>query len=271
MLTLSNANGEIIARRKVKVSVKAGARAVVPVGFAMPKTTLRRALRLTASLTDGNGEKLNAASELEVFPLPGKPLAGLNSKLYVFGMDADALAALRKLGADVQALGNLDNLPKTGILVIGCGALGKLRQLPDLNALAANGLNILILEQRQNASSELIKVRSRQAFINAAGHPAFEGLEDRDFYCWRGSRSIAPAYQENTSDKLNWSDNGNRNMVASYVFRRPAAGNFRSLLVSGFDSTRLRFWNTPDAREAGSPRSWRFPNGSEKTPRRPGF
>lgn len=251
MLTLSNANGEIIARRKVKAAVKAGGRAVVPVGFAMPKTTLRRALRLTAALTDGNGEKLNAACELEVFPLPGKPLTGLNSKLYVFGMDADALAALRKLGADAQDLKNLDNLPKNGILVIGRGALGKLRLLPDLNALAANGLNILILEQQQNASSELIKVRSRQAFINAAGHPAFDGLQDRDFYCWRGSRSIAPAYQENTSDKLNWSDNGNRNMVASYVFRRPAAGNFRSLLVSGFD-----LYQTPLLEYTGRKGSW---------------
>lgn len=250
-MTLSHANGEVIFSRRIEAAVKAGGRAALPVEFTMPKTTVRSDLRLTAALAGSNGEKLNAACGLELFPLPGKPLAGINSRIHVFGMSPETLAELKRLGAEAQRLENLDELPQTGVLVIGRGALGELRQLPDLNALADNGLNILILEQQQKASGELIKVRSRQAFVNAAGHPAFAGLQDRDFYCWRGSHSIDPAYQENTPDKLNWSDNGNRNMVAAYVFRRPAAGNFRSLLVSGFD-----LYQTPLLEYTGQKGSW---------------
>ena len=47
------------------------------------------------------------------------------------------------------------------------------------------------------------------------------------------SSDFGTAFQNSVGKQ--WSDFGNRNLVAGYVFRRPQHGNFRSLLVSGFD------------------------------------
>ncbi len=55
-----------------------------------------------------------------------------------------------------------------------------------------------------------------------------------DFANWRGCVSLANAYDINPAGHQ-WSAAGNRNMVASYVFRRPSHGNYLSLLISGFD------------------------------------
>lgn len=203
---------------------------LVPISVPLPDTADRSEWTLRATLTK-EGQTLRAQLPIQVFARPGKPR--IVSPVYLW--DPEGVLTAKLAGRlDVKKLDHLDKLPPSGILIVGRSALSKLKTMPDWNVAAAGGLNILFMEQHQSVSPELMKTRTRRVFINAPAHPAFDGLADPDFEFWQDGHSVAPA-QVRDDAGVNWSDWGNRNMVASYAFRRPQHGNFLSLLVSGFD------------------------------------
>lgn len=233
VLSLASADGQRFWEHQEELRIGAGEHRKVPVRFTLPQVDLRSEWLLSATLVPPAGnEVLRTTKAVQIFPRPVPP--ALNRRLYLYDPEGILTVALKKLGLNFTALPNLLDIPLDGAVVIGRRAFSLSSEVPDLCALAARGAQILVLEQEQNSSMELMKVRTRDAFINAAAHPLLQGFKDADFASWSGSHAIAAPYQSGTNG-TQWADFGNRNMVAAYVFRRPQQGNYRSLLVSGFD------------------------------------
>ena len=251
-LTLSLISDQNTETRCVEqqVSVKAFEHKALPVDLKLPEVSNPSTWKLRACFSElGSGQScLDTSINLQIFP--PAVFRKTNSKLTVCDPEGKLIASLKRLNCSFEEIPNLENPPSQGILIIGRKALSLLTTIPDFTALADSGLNILILEQKISASKELMKTRTRAAFINAQGHPVFNNLRNADFRNWRGSHSLIPAYQTNQRGQR-WADWGNRNMLASLTFRRPAHGNFRSLLVSGFD-----LFQTPLLEYTGRNGSW---------------
>lgn len=232
-LSLTSVDGRKVFETRQNVRVRAYEHRKIPVHVNLPETAVRSEWLLKAILTPEQGEEiLQATKALEVFPTATPPR--LKRKVYVFDPEGVLLAALRRLKIPVVELRDLRTVPLDGTVVIGRRAFAKSTEVPDLCKAAEQGACVLVLEQEQSSSAELMKVRSREAFLNAPAHPVLQGFKDVDFSNWNGSFGIVTPYQVGSVGKQ-WSDFGNRNLVAGYVFRRPQHGNFRSLLVSGFD------------------------------------
>ena len=219
-------------KRKVsnaRVTVKSLGRKLLPVNIKLPTTGDRGEWVLHAEIT---GDKnMSLRFPFQVFARPAK--LELDSPVSVYDPEGTLTQKLQGRVA-FNTIRSLKNLPANGILIVGRGALSKLKATPEFTAVAAKGLNVLVMEQKPDTSKELLKSRTRRVFCNAPAHPVFEGLQEADFSYWKDSHAIAAPYVKD-GDGVNWSDWGNRNMVASYVFRRPQHGNWLSLLVSGFD------------------------------------
>ncbi|MDD3155868.1 MAG: hypothetical protein PHS41_13500, partial [Victivallaceae bacterium] len=234
-LYLTDAGRNQIELGKQQVKVEGFSKTSVPVRVKLPEVNVRTAMKLVAKLrsTDDNGKDLMRSIDLEVFPVAKAPK--LTRKFCVFDPEGRAVKALKKYGIPFQELKSLkDEIASGSLLLIGRRAFSLSENVPDLNMLVERNVNVLVLEQEQLSSPELMNARERYAFINDAGHPILQGFEDRDFSLWRGNFSLAENYQVNTMNR-NWQPWGNRNMLAGYVFRRPSHGNYRALLVSGFD------------------------------------
>ena len=230
-IVLCDANNNIIYSQQIDIQLPQGERNKIAVEINLPKTLNKIKATLRASLQAGE-EKFYANLPVEIFPKA--PALDLNNNLYVYDPANGIKKYLGKINVTFTELNDLDNLPKHGTLVIGREALARCKNIPNFNDVCENGLNILVMEQKLSSAAEMMKVRSREAFINAAQHQILKGFEDADFANWRGNVSIEKSYEINPAG-YGWSAAGNRNMVASYVFRRPSHGNYLPLLVSGFD------------------------------------
>lgn len=248
--------GMVAARTAVPVAVSAYGNAQVPFALQTPMVSSRRdyTLKIVLKKRDGGETVKTAAQQITLFPAARPAVAAIG----VFGGTAEFLDSLAKLGYDVKAVDALsaDAIDASRVLVIAPGALSQCAEVPDFSDLAEkHGIRTLVMEQLDNASPELIKSRSRQVFINAPSHPILDGLQDSDFAEWRGSHSLLPAYGNaepgHVWSNAQWTDWGNRGMVAGNVFRRPYCGSFLSLLVSGFD-----LYQTPLLEYRGKRAGW---------------
>ncbi|WP_294507331.1 sugar-binding domain-containing protein [uncultured Victivallis sp.] len=230
-VTLRTENNDVLASFQRRLRIGHGERGTIPVELKLPPVAARRNARLEASVSD-RGETVRATLPIELFPRP----AALQTvhRLYLCDPEGGVKAYLKQQNAAFEELKSLDHLPESGVVIVGRQGLARNPTVPDFNAAAKRGLNILILEQPLSCSTELMSTRTRHAFLNGSGHPALTGFEDRDFANWRGSVSLADAYEIRPAGH-GWSAAGNRNMLASYVFRRPSHGNYLSLLGCGFD------------------------------------
>lgn len=200
-----------------------------PVRISLPQTGSRAEWVLNATLS--GPKTIRMQFPIQVFARQANPQTA--SPVYLWDPEGILAGKLSKR-LKFQPWDPATRLPERGILIVGRGALAQIAGMPDWNAAVANGLNILFMEQHPASSPELMKTRTRRTFINAPAHPVFDGLADADFEFWKDAHSVAPAKTKDGAG-INWSDWGNRNMVASYAFRRPQHGNVLSLVVSGFD------------------------------------
>ncbi len=230
MATLCDTQGRVLPLGERSVEAAPFEHKLIPVSIPLPATGDRSEWVFRA-LLKGEEKIFRLEFPIQVFARPVE--LKLTSPVHIWDPEGTVTTRLMKR-LPLKRLENLDALPSSGILIVGRGALSRLTRMPDWNAAAANGLNILFLEQHPTASPELMKTRTRRTYINAPAHPVFEGLGDADFAFWQDSFSIAPAKVRDGAG-INWSDWGNRNMVAAYAFRRPQHGGYLSLLVSGFD------------------------------------
>ncbi|MDD3154604.1 MAG: hypothetical protein PHS41_07030 [Victivallaceae bacterium] len=248
VFALKNAAGETVRTETHTLDIPAGTRGTVDLALPLPRTASRGDWLLCGSVRE-NGKQVAAKNfSIEIFP--AVPVPELSGTLTVCDPEGTLTAYLKKINCPFEEITTLNDLPKKGVLLIGRRALSLNPTVPDFNKLAESGLNTLILEQNLSTSAELMKVRSRHAFINAPAHPVLNGFRNPDFAKWRGTDALADSYEINPATH-GWSACGSRNMVASYVFRRPSHGNYRSLLISGFDA-----YQTPLLEYRHSQGSW---------------
>ena len=237
-IVLLDGSGAAAAKTELPLRLAPFTQKIVPFELKLPKTGVRREYTLHVRfLSDApDAPELAAAQKIQLFPqvLPAV------RKIALYGGKPEFVSALKQLGYVIVQVQSFERLDPALPLVVAPGAIRDRKNLPDFSVLAdEQGVRTLVMEQHRNASPELMKIRSRQAFINAPSHPVLEGLADVDFSYWRGSHSLDPAYgiaePGHVWSNASWTDWGNRNMVAANVFRRPQTGNFLSLLVSGFD------------------------------------
>jgi hypothetical protein len=233
VVSLRGEGNASLASHTSVITLKPGERTQIPLALKAPQVAGRINARLHAVVTAGT-QRAVASLPVELFPRIAMPQP--TKPLYVCDPEGQVKSFLKSQDIAFTELKDLGKLPQNGLLIVGRRTFALTATVPDFNTLAERGLNTLILAQAQNASTELMKVRTRHAFINAFGHPALRGFEDRDFANWRGNVSLDDAYGVTNVGGNGWSAAGNRNMVASYVFRRPSHGNYLSLLVSGFDN-----------------------------------
>ncbi len=252
-ISVSDGSGAVAASTDIPFQIGAYTQKTVPFQLKLPCVGVRRGYTLRAVFKPSTPDspELAAALPIQVFP----EVRSTARKIQLYGGTPAFSATLKKLGYEVTETSSFAKLNPEQVLVVAPGAFGDQDTLPDFSALAEKGIRTLVMEQRKNASPELIKVRSRQAFINAPSHPVLEGLSDEDFADWRGSSSLDPAYGNAEPGHIwsnaAWTDWGNRGMVAGNVFRRPQTGNYLSLLVSGFD-----LYQTPLLEYRGKNGSW---------------
>lgn len=238
-ITLLDESNYAVSSASVPVEVQPFGEVTVPFTLGTPQVSSRREFLLRVRvIPEAKGQAvLTASREIQLFPRMA-PLAGRPVRL--FGGNPAFAAALKEQGYSPETVESLRGLEPDGrVLIVAPGALDSADYVPDFSALAEKGVNVLIMEQYRKSSSELIRTRTREAYVNAPAHPVLEGLADADFAEWRGGHSLDPAYgvaePGHVWSNANWTDWGNRGMVAGNVFRRPYAGNFLSLLVCGFD------------------------------------
>ena len=216
-----------VAERTLEVSVPASGRTMVPFEFKLPEVAARAEYRVEAL----RGEERDALA-VQVFPKTVP--TGTARPLYVFDPEEKLVAYLNQCGVAFRPLERLDVVPPAGsLLLVGRRALAQAGSFDPAEA-ARNGVGVLVLEQGPEASPELVKSRSREAFLYDRNHPALAGFKDVDFTLWNGSEGLAPAYGISPAGE-NWNGFGNRNLLATYVWRRPFCGNAVALLAGGFD------------------------------------
>ena len=244
---MADNQGHALPALKRETTIAPYGRTLLPISFTLPEVESREEWTLRARL-DIAGKMLNAATAVQVFPRP-RPVH-VDAPVFLF--DPEGTLAEKLTGhLEATRLESLGTMPTAGLLIVGRGALSSSQAMQcNWEKALESDLAVLFMEQLQDTSAELLKERTRRVFINAPAHPVFDGLDEPDFHYWLDSHSIAPAKGIPVVGS-NWTDWGNRNMVASFAFRRPQHGNFLSLLTCGFD-----LYKTPLLEYRGAKAHW---------------
>ncbi len=242
---LLDRTGAVAAEKQFTAEIAPYTNKSFPFSMQIPQVFVRNEYSLAARL-DAQNRKLTCSMNIEVFPKINTA-QNHNRTLSLFDCTDDFAERVKQLGFKVEKITDPQNVPAGSVAVIGAHAMENNRGRSAFDSMLKNNVRILVMEQTETASPELMKVRCRKTFRNAAGHPVLQGFKDSDFANWRGSAASIPGYGPVQGGEQ-WQDWGARNMVAAHVFRRPAYGNFIPLLVSGFDlfQTPLLEYRSPD-------------------------
>lgn len=227
-IELRDGEGRILSAVREEVAVPAFSRRFAPVRLTLPRVAERSEFTIAAT-----GGELRDEFRIQAFPetKPEPPLR----PLFVFDPEGKLAAWLKSRGIPFTAQPSINApVPDGALLLVGRRALTLKPGEFDPDRLAERGVRTLVLEQLPEAAPELVRVRSRQAFRYDREHPALAGFEDVDFSLWNGNDALEPPYQPSPAG-ITWTNFGNRNMVATCVWRRPFAGDVKTLLASGFD------------------------------------
>lgn len=231
-VSLTTASGRVLKTEATTMSVPAGRQADHEISFAAPQVADRGEFVLKFRLTGEDEAPLLDQRTIEVFPHRGWQQPA--RELTVFDPEGVLSRQLASAGITFRLLEHLSADLNGGILLIGRNALSAGAMEFDPNVYTGRGVSVLVMEQRPEVSAELLKVRQRDVHIQSPSHPVLAGLKDVDFSNWSGAHGNSPGFAP-TQPGAWWSDWGNRNTVATNVFRRPYGGNLSAPLVCGFD------------------------------------
>ncbi len=165
----------------------------------MPRVTTRQEGQWTLRLSVGGKEVFQDTKNVSVLPVgvaSARPavLGRLTAKtLAVYDPAGIASAFLKSQGIPFTPLVSLTTLPETAkVLLIGKDALNPAESTSShLAAYAAAGRTVIVLEQKnplryQGLSGEMETATNegRTAFAEDLGHPALQGLQQKDFFTW---------------------------------------------------------------------------------------
>lgn len=258
---VKGASGKLLQSGKGPLEVPSGEIAHKPFSFRAPSVTGRQDLTVRLRVLEGTQVVGRDAFTVQVYPrlspaqLKIPPVALLDTPdgktgnaLKAAGVSFTRItsaAALRALLAPHRS--PLTN-QQSPCLIVGQGRIGEGGDpvLADLDRSGAleKGLNVLILAQRPCPLLNLIAEPAYERYVwpRVPSHPILQGLSGSDLSNWRGASQMSPPYPKPDPKAMNsphypgikwhW---GNRGIVSTYPFRKPAYGNFRVLADDSFD------------------------------------
>lgn len=224
-LSLIDTAGRVYEEKTARLEVNAWTNRIVRFSLHAPNVAARTEATLRAVLTEKGSAPVVATMDVQFFP-PVDKAANAGVAVSVVGADPAFAEQVKALGFRVD--------DRAFVRVFAPLSMSDPSFRDRARAAVEAGESVLVMEQRGEASPELVKVRQRRAFLNAADHPALREFKDADFADWRSTARTVPACGEPRAGEQ-WTDWGARNIVAGYVFRRPSHGNDLSLLTCGFD------------------------------------
>ena len=184
------------------------------VALAMPTVTARQEGQWTLRLTVGGKEVYRDVKSISVLPTGvanARPAAlGMLTaqSLAVYDPKGTAVVFLKSRSIPFTPLSSLTTLPETAkILLVGKDALTVAESgSSHLAAYAAAGRTVIVLEQQNPlryqglpGEAEAATNEGRTAFAEDLGHPALQGLQQKDFFTWGADEVVyRNAYQKPT-------------------------------------------------------------------------
>lgn len=216
------------------VEVAGGGVMHVPVEFTAPEVTGKTDLKLLVAWK-GDGRTGRDRLSLRVYPRARPVVAG---EAVLFDPVGKTAEMLRRAGVRFRTVDSLDLVKPGEPLVIGQNAFA---EKPLEGDLPANVSAALVFEQPTNSLPRFVMAAPsyRDAFILRKDSPLLAGFDDDDLHDWRGDTDTVPAFvisDEHTPHypRSKWKC-GNGGIVSGCVIRRPSAGEFRTLVESGFN------------------------------------
>lgn len=189
-------DGKKIAAETGEHRIPQGTHEGFEIVLPIPPVDRREEGQLTLTLSVTGKEVFQDTKAVSVLPAVARTAAqktGERSDLAVYDPDRTATTFLQKAQIPFTVLTDLKSLPtETRVLLVGKDAIttGD-RASSALAAWAAAGRTVIVLEQSQPLEYQAIPAEidtaaneGRVAFIEDAGHPAFDGLKDKDFFTW---------------------------------------------------------------------------------------
>jgi len=259
----ANLDGEEIFSKSATLDVENGRRAGLPIEFAVREIRGRKTGTIQARVNAGGQEMEVKPFVFQVFGESQSKAPG-NSEIALIDPIEDTAGMLDKAKVSYRKVAPHGDFGQAALLIIGRNAytkdLAENLNAKEIRELLQKGGSVIVFEQqaRQVAGLTNEHFNIRRAFIRDRDNPLFQGLDNEDFAYWRGESNILEPYQH--FDKAgfpwetegNWAKHGlpnrwgqrrrfvpqwsNRNMVATFCYQKPQAGNFRVLLDCGFDN-----------------------------------
>jgi len=187
--------GKKVADASKTHKVAPGTKLVLEESLPMPNFKAgRQEGELTLVLTVGGKEVFRDVKAVSVLAPEARKLPGIGAKdLIVFDPQGSTAAFLAQQRIPFTRIASLDELPDDGrVLVVGKDALDAAASASSrLAAYAAGDRRLVVLEQThplryQGLPAEMAPAENQgfTAFREDAGHPALQGLLDKDFFTW---------------------------------------------------------------------------------------
>ncbi len=192
-------NGKRVGEQTTTHHVAPGGNEKFDATLTMPPATARQEGQWTLRLAVGGKEVFHDVKNVSVLPSAGASVrpAALGAltaaTLAVYDPKGLAIAFLKSRGIPFTPLASLAALPEAAkVLLIGKDALTSAESASShLAAYAAAGRTVIVLEQTNPlryqglpGEAEAATNEGRTAFAEDLGHPALQGLQQKDFFTW---------------------------------------------------------------------------------------
>lgn len=192
----------------------------VRIAFEVPKVQQRTQYTLTMNLTKNGRQRAYEERRVEAWPtLESVKLSPPAAVTVMFDPKGQLAPVLKQLGGSLKKIDALNEKSLAGAagLIVGPMAFDDTMspQAAVIHDFASAGGRVIVLEQTHALAVPADtyvehKGKFSVAFVRAAQHPVMQGLADVDFQMWN------PGH-----------------LVTERVYRRPARGNFMTLIESG--------------------------------------
>jgi beta-galactosidase len=227
----------VIQQGKQKITATTGETKLLLIQLTAPVVLKRTSMQLLLDVTEENGAVTSDTLALSVFPAMQKLPA--TTKVFVFDPIGKTTAWLNTLGVRTQnwAKGNSN---KTQVLIIGREALKPGDALPYTEQDLANGLHVIVMEQRpevwKGMGFETTETMPRYTYIRDHNSWVLSDIKDEDMINWRGTPDLLPegksAFDYDMLHAPKWT---NTHAVASIALKTPETIGFTPLLQTEFD------------------------------------
>lgn len=234
---------ETIAEDTENIDAPAGESAFSQIKFTAPDVKDKREYLITLSVPELKGVESDIGG-LAIQVFPGNPAKLSGIRVAVLDPENSLGGILDRMGVSYDKIVKSTDLKAYNMIVAGRNALadksntliGKI-----MKSVCEDGKSLLCFEQKDLG---VFGLRThprgvRKAFILQGGHPALQGLDEKDIENWRGGYSLLEAYPQSRSQEDIYPEEpwrwGNSGSLCSYMIEKPHTGAFKSVLECEFD------------------------------------